>query len=375
MAIKAYEKNNKTYFEVYVSRRSKNDPSIRIQKRRRDLSTRAAADRLEKEFIFACAQEIQTQESRGQRWGEIVDRWQQSRRSVGDVMQDTVDDYISMMKHWTQQIWVKHGEEITRADVREAVEAVRAAGRSNSYQAKVLHTIGRIHRWAREEGIIKSGPASIIAGIKVSRIEEKVPEILSWKQLSLLLDEAKARESFWYPIWATAVFTGMRNGELYALKWSDVDLSNDLITVGRSYNKRKRVFKSTKSGYFRTVPINTPLKSLLLELKTSAQTEYVLPRNDEWNKGYQARALRLFCKELGLPSIRFHGLRACFATHLLGQGVSVGIVKKICGWSDLETMERYVRLAGLEERGATECLNQLAPRSAHEAVVSLENFR
>jgi integrase len=40
------------------------------------------------------------------------------------------------------------------------------------------------------------------------------------------------------------------------LKWSDVDLGKGLITVQRSYNKRTKEYKSTKAGYWRTVPIS-----------------------------------------------------------------------------------------------------------------------
>ncbi len=46
-----------------------------------------------------------------------------------------------------------------------------------------------------------------------------------------------------------ALMTGMRNGELYALRWIDVDLDKGLITVQRSFNKRTGEFKSTKAGY------------------------------------------------------------------------------------------------------------------------------
>ncbi|MBS1982643.1 MAG: tyrosine-type recombinase/integrase [Bdellovibrionales bacterium] len=54
--------------------------------------------------------------------------------------------------------------------------------------------------------------------------------------------------------------------------------------------------------------------------------------------------LRDFCKLHGLLSIKFHTLRACFSTQLLRQGVEAAKVMKICGWKDLKTMQRYIRL-------------------------------
>jgi len=67
----------------------------------------------------------------------------------------------------------------------------------------------------------------------------------------------------------------MRNGELFALKWSDVDLEKGLITVQQSYNKRTKEFKSTKAGCLRTVPISEELVSILMSLPQ--MNEFVLP--------------------------------------------------------------------------------------------------
>jgi integrase len=52
-------------------------------------------------------------------------------------------------------------------------------------------------------------------------------------------------------------------------------------------------------------------------------------------------------------------LRACFATQLIGSGVEPIKVMKICGWKDLKTMSYYLRLSGIDEKGATEGLNFL----------------
>src|SRR5690606_33423153 len=98
---------------------------------------------------------------------------------------------------------------------------------------------------------------------------------------------------------------------------------------------------------------------------------YVLPRLYRWDQGSQALVLRTFCLEHGLPSVRFHTLRACFGTQLLRQGVSAAIVMKIAGWKDLKTMQRYIRLAGVEVAGATDKLSVLPPEEIAANVVSL----
>ena len=100
--------------------------------------------------------------------------------------------------------------------------------------------------------------------------------------------------SEWYYHWALALHTGMRSGELYAVKWQDVDLNSLRVNVRESWNS-KIGFKSTKSGDQRIVPINSELALILKELRLSGLGgEFVLPRIAKWSKGEQARELRGF---------------------------------------------------------------------------------
>jgi integrase len=102
------------------------------------------------------------------------------------------------------------------------------------------------------------------------------------------------------------------------------------------------------------------LYQLLMDLKKeTGDQKFVLPRFRDWTKGDQARVLRTFCTLAGIPSIKFHTLRACFATQLLQLKVAPVTVQKICGWKDLKTMQRYIRMAGIDEKGATDGLRFL----------------
>lgn len=213
-----------------------------------------------------------------------------------------------------------------------------------------------IFNWGIENKFIRNVNQSPVYGLKIVLKEERRPEILKAEEIRKLLFEARQTNSKWFPIWALALLTGMRNGELYALKWSDVDFERDLITVQRSFCKRTNEFKSTKAGYWRMVPISSELKSLLLTFRISFNAEFVLPRIIEWRRGEQAKCLKEFCKKLSLPMVKFHTLRACFATQLISTGIEPIKVMKVCGWRDLMTMARYIRLAGVDEKGITDNL-------------------
>jgi integrase len=154
------------------------------------------------------------------------------------------------------------------------------------------------------------------------------------------------------------------------MEWSDVNFESNRITISKSWNTRSKEVKSTKAGYYRNVPMNEELRALLLSLYNSPDRhpERVLPQFWPWLKGTQAKILRGFLELHGLPSVKFHTLRACFATMLLEQKIAPITVMKICGWRDLETMQRYVRLAGLDEQGATQDLSLLPDSSLGDII-------
>lgn len=159
----------------------------------------------------------------------------------------------------------------------------------------------------------------------------------------------------WYPIWCFTILTGMRNGELYALTWDQVDLEKDLILVDRSYDSNMKSFGPTKERYWRTAPINSSLRRLILDIKRNRdipKNEYVLHRLKEWDNGDQAVSLKTFLKSLNFKPIKFHALRACFATQMLANGVAVPVVMKIGGRKKTVTMDIYLRLAGVDTKGA-----------------------
>ncbi len=117
-------------------------------------------------------------------------------------------------------------------------------------------------------------------------------------------------------------------------------------------------YKSTKSGDYRLVEIPKPLVPTLPELKLKfGGSNLVLPRLSKWDKGDQARDLRFFLKSLGLPQIRFHNLRASWATLLLGKGVPPSIVMSQGGWKDMDTIMIYMRKAGINIKNSTSVLD------------------
>lgn len=348
-------------FSVYVNLRSRPMPHLRFQKRVTGLKTMVEAQRTEKALVKELTMKVAQSEGHGFTWRMVVDKWATFVDSPYFMDRKynpaTVSDYVSMMHTWTKDWLDKPAAEISRGDGREVLDRVLTQGRTKSFQKRLKNTINMIFNWGIESKIIRGVTHSPVFGLKIVLKEDKKPEILKLEEIRHLLREARERNHPWYPIWAVALLTGMRNGELFALKWSDVDLEKRLITVQRSYDKRTKEYKSTKAGYWRLVPISQELQDVLRNLKSCE--EFVLPKYSHWQLGEQAKILKQFCIEIGLPLIKFHTLRACFATCLISQGVEPIKVMKVCGWKDLKTMSYYIRLSGVDEFGVTNTLKLL----------------
>ncbi len=134
----------------------------------------------------------------------------------------------------------------------------------------------------------------------------------------------------------TALCTGMRKNEILSLKWDNVKLNSDLITVDHT---------NTKSKKTRRISICAELKRLLRELKLkSAGNEYVFlsttgkryKRHDSLNKIFNRS-----CKIANISAFRFHDLRHTAATKMIENGVNIVAVSKILGHADLKTTMRY----------------------------------
>ncbi|MEG2242539.1 MAG: tyrosine-type recombinase/integrase [Muribaculaceae bacterium] len=144
-----------------------------------------------------------------------------------------------------------------------------------------------------------------------------------------------------------ALCTGMRIGEVCALKWEDVDLSQKTITVkytvGRVYNceskSTEKINSSPKtSNSYREIPISKQLLRSLKIAKKSSLSPFVVGNltNSKEPRSYRDYFARLL-KRLDIPFIVFHGLRHTFATRCIESQCDYKTVSVILGHSNVAT--------------------------------------
>lgn len=361
MAIRKYVEAGKIVYEVYVN--GFNSRGKRVQRKRKGPETLRKAEVIE----FDLKRELlQLKEERvPYRWVEWFTECM--RRMSMEYQRSTIRNYETTVGKWIAPHW-KDLEiaQISKSDVYEAIFTRCADIKASATRFSLLKRVKRIFQMALEEGIIDRNPC---VGIKV-RVEEAVQKVLTSAEVEIFLREARRCNHRFYPVWAVALMTGMRSGELYALRWTDIDFEGRMISVSRAWNS-KCGFTPTKSRRSRIVPMSEDLIKFLRErkLKHGTENEFVLPRLSEWTTGEQARVTREFCDGIGLTSVKFHDLRATFITSLLSRGESLARVMSIVGHSEIRTTNGYLRKAGVDVQGGTDKLGYKLPENHQGAVV------
>ena len=373
MPIKVYQsKRNKKLYEVYVSIRFKGE---RLQTRRRKdfqgnfITSLFTAKKVE----FELKRELIAQKE-----GQPIWKWKGwleecLRRMRFSLKHSTIMNYETILGKWIPEDWSKRElQTITKSEVHNLIFEKMFS--TTPHQKKNFHKmLKRVFEMAIEEGVIDKNP---VRGIKITLPSPK-QKVLMAQEADKLLKEAKICNHRFYFHWVVALFTGMRNGEIYALRVSDVDLEAGIIHVTKQFTSKDGLHE-TKTNLSRVVPIADELKPLLKWLmfkggykgtlwkwKDEAKQEKVsfiwdnllLPRVREWRQGDQSRILRDFCKGISIPEVKFHDLRATFITNMLSKGVALNVVMSIVGHRRIATTDIYNRLAGVGVRGSTNKLS------------------
>ena len=174
-------------------------------------------------------------------------------------------------------------------------------------------------------------------------------------------------EDRWHAILFTTLRTGMRRGELIALKWCCVDFVRGTILVEQS--DWKGILGPTKNGESRTIPMSQELQGVLKKHRATApQSEFVFCNADGSRLKFtqMKRPIYRACKKAGLRKVQWHTFRHTFASHLVMANVGIRTVQELLGHKTLEMTLRYSHLAPSTLSEAVDKLDELGQKAKAE---------
>lgn len=234
---------------------------------------------------------------------------------------------------------------VTAADVEQLRDRERAAGYAAATTTATLRVISKIFAWGIR--------ASLVAGANPCSDVERPPPVrsvdfFSHDEVARLLERAEASSDFLWPLVATGIYAGLRKGELFGLRWRDVELDAGRLAVERSYRL------APKSGKARHLPLHPELVRALRTWRERCPPHEDLVFPVQGQRG----ELRMGERDdlVGLPELLaaagvhrprkpWHALRHTFAAHAVMSGASLYAVQTLLGHAKPEMTQIYAHLA------------------------------
>lgn len=309
---------------------------------------------------------------RRQTVGQFLDRW------LEDVVKpstrhSTHHSYALMVRlHLKPEIGHIALTELTPQHVQAMMRKKSASGlspRTVQYIRAVLRiALGRAVKW----GIVGRNVATLV---DPPRSQRKPVEPLTLEQAQQFLTATK--EDRLGPLFHLAITTGLREGELFGLRWEDVDLDGKLIRVRRSLQRieGRPQFVEPKTDLSRRTVHLTDSGVAALRRQRVRQLEERLVAGAKWTDwglvftssvgtplepSNVIKRLHESLAKTGLPRQRFHDLRHCAASLLLASNATPREIMGVLGHSQISlTMNTYAHLSPTLERAAMDRLEGL----------------
>lgn len=302
---------------------------------------------------FDIAQKEKQTPTLGQIWAKYLP-WAKEHKKSWD------NDLGYYRKHLEPRFSNKRLDEISPLDIERLKKELReeVSSRGTLYApATIKHQLvlmRRLFNLAQKWGLYNG--RNPIRSVEMPKIDNQKTEFLSDEELSRLLETLES-----WPCRDSAAFikfkllTGLRRGELFKLRWDDVDFGRGLVTL-----------RKPKGGKTITLPLSKAALEVIEKL--DRKSDYVFPgKGGEQRSNFNGPWARIR-KAAQLPKdFRLHGLRHHFASALVSSGVDLYVVQQLLTHKDSKTTQRYAHLApGALRRAAQKSGELLVPKSTEE---------
>ena len=306
------------------------------------------------------------------RFGDWIGYWYEThcRPTIRPTTQKSYEEWIYV--HVIPGLGHIHLNKLTQADCQKFLNEMKANGRKIHRDTKgpgmsersvrnCYHVIRMSLERAIKDGLIKKNP---ILGCKLSPPEQKEMKVLSREEIQRFLLQAKAEGM--YELFLLELTTGLRRGELLALRWDDLNIRTGELHINKQvYPVGGKLITSepkTKAAN-RTIILPPAMVEVLLEYRKGVFSDLMFPSrikpDQPIDPGYVRKRLQVILERSGCKRIRFHDLRHTFATISLEHGMDIKTLSAIIGHiSSRTTLNIYTHITSEMQENAAVSIDQ-----------------
>ncbi|MGI8921114.1 MAG: tyrosine-type recombinase/integrase [Solirubrobacteraceae bacterium] len=267
----------------------------------------------------------------------------------------TIRGYERTMRLWINpELGDRRLSDVRRRDVQKFADRIAGEGLTPSTVQNIVDPLRVIYRRAVRRDVVVLDPTE---GLELRRPDGKRDRIASPDEAQRLLDAIPDDER---ALWATAVYAGLRRGELRGLRWEHIDLAAGRIAVRRAWDDIEGDQGVKSDAGRRTIPILAPLRLELVahKLRTGRDGPALVFGITETHpfdpSNVRRRALAAW-KAAELLPIGLHECRHTFASLMIASGANAKVIQTVMGHATISmTFDRYGHLmpGGLDEAAA-----------------------
>ena len=273
--------------------------------------------------------------------------------------EDSRASFQSALNTWIYPaIGDKKLPDVSSADLSALLLDIQTKGKAHATAVKVYTVLRGLFKMAYLSDVIPKNPMDRVQRPAPRKDESRETEAqaLTVDELRAVLKALEGEPLKWRALVRLLIDTGIRRGECCGLRWEDVDLEAQVVTVRRNlcYTPERGVYVDTpKSGKVREVDIGPETAALLAALKVEREDGYVFTTRggaEPMHPQSPTRYLKKLSARCGVPDLHPHKLRHTFASIAITAGADVASVSEALGHSDKAVTLRMYTHADAESR-------------------------
>ena len=282
------------------------------------------------------------QERENPRFSEYYHYWIEAKSKA--LKPSSLADYRNTFNRYTLPRFGKlRLSQITSLMVQSWVNDLSSSGLAARTVRKAYRYLASCLNHARKQDILEADP---FKGVILPRLPKRELDFLDPEEIARLLDECKPRER---ALFATLAYSGLRLGEVLALRVGDIDLKAGVIRIERSLSTKGTIEEPKSDSGRRAVPMVGILREeLAAYILPTAMPDDLLFSTKSGRPLDHSNALKRFLRALeaaGLKRVTIHSLRHSFASVALDNGVPIKALQRALGHAKASmTLDTYAHL-------------------------------